>query len=943
MFCVFRSSNSLCKLHIVLNFALAKIAAAMNSKTAAVSPSEAAEGCNRYKEGDDKVCFKCGSKSDTWLGLLRHIRGHGAKAQSYSSTWLGVQSRNEERGQERTRYQANAQKKKAQKKGSWTHRQRTKAQQHTKDTHDDGAPWVEALCWVKATADGAPRRPLVFGGLVADGPPKFGGKAHHAADEKTEEREAQSAVGDNVLVPAAIPIVDVPSSADVPSRPGSGGGTFEQLVAEIRTMVDTLKTDPTRWREDLPKLRVKPLFKHCALPPAKGEEGCKRATWPKDLVTAGVGVRAFADHLADEKNNQKEQQGDHLRGMSRVFDMLEIVSHDTARSIETEEQAADPRLMVALYTTEVYRTLLALPILDLKYVWAGKIQTALAAFIKWQRCSLTEKMVHGEPGPWAAYSATLYLLLQKLEGGYAKRAAAERQKRLAEKQEEDLGRIRGLPSVTRLQDGVLRGYVSLKRIESLFQNHSPPLPVRVQGEANACIVGAIWCDMFGGRKSEWQSLKLRSVQAMLEADTDFLTFKQHKTSRTYGTLAKWVSPGARQAFACYLRLPRALHVDTFLCPTTEGTAVVDIPSALRTFGRRHLPSDSERPTVNLMRKYFHKTIIKMTETEEKLKKVMEVVDAHSKRTIDKHYALREPEQDIALAKLLVKAVFRDTVVWPAEDASDGPQEDLGTMVGRLQQDEAEAGPDAPRHDDLDDSDDDIELQTWDFAEVFGVYKNVPVLCDTIDDDGGHLPLGAVVDATDTGGINEEAGETDSTPAARPKRRRRAAHDGSVLDKYHIVRTGLRTTLTPEQQWWADAWLVSQGYHRSHRIGTEKAEECVAAGIDNDIWGTTDPPTSSAIRTRSANLDPPDDPQPRSTEPSSASRTRSAKLEPAEDPQPRSTETSSASRTRSTYLDPPEDTQPRSIDRALGMRRRSPTFIIHESPKRMRQTRLDDPL
>ena len=47
-----------------------------------------------------------------------------------------------------------------------------------------------------------------------------------------------------------------------------------------------------------------------------------------------------------------------------------------------------------------------------------------------------------------------------------------------------------------------------------------------------------------------------------------------------------------------------------------------------------------------MRKYFHKTTTKMTETEEKLNKVME------------HYALREP--DMSVAKLLVKGVFRDT-------------------------------------------------------------------------------------------------------------------------------------------------------------------------------------------------------------------------------------------------------------------------------------------
>ena len=306
------------------------------------------------------MCFKCGSKCDSWR-LLRHLRGNSAQAEGYG-TWLAEQSRNEEREKERTRYQANAQKKKQ--KGSWTHRQRTNAQQHAKDTHDDGAPWVEALCWVKAVADGvrwatARVRRRACQSSLTESRPKFG-------DEKTEETEAQSAVRDDVLVPAAIPIVDVASSTDVPSRPGSSGGTVEQLVAEIRTMVATLKTDPTRWREDLPKLRVKPLFKHCALPPAKDEQGCKRATWPKDLGTAGVEVRAFADHLADDKNNQKEQQGD----------QLDIVSHVTTRSIETEEQAADPRLMVALHTTEVYRTLLALPIVDLKYVWAGKIQRA---------------------------------------------------------------------------------------------------------------------------------------------------------------------------------------------------------------------------------------------------------------------------------------------------------------------------------------------------------------------------------------------------------------------------------------------------------------------------------------------------------------------------------------------------------------------------------------
>ena len=44
---------------------------------------------------------------------------------------------------------------------------------------------------------------------------------------------------------------------------------------------------------------------------------------------------------------------------------------------------------------------------------------------------------------------------------------------------------------------------------------------------------------------------------------------------------------------------------------------------------------------------------------------MVVLDAHSIPTMDKHYLLREPEDDVALAKLLVREVLGTTATFPA--------------------------------------------------------------------------------------------------------------------------------------------------------------------------------------------------------------------------------------------------------------------------------------
>jgi len=53
-----------------------------------------------------------------------------------------------------------------------------------------------------------------------------------------------------------------------------------------------------------------------------------------------------------------------------------------------------------------------------------------------------------------------------------------------------------------------------------------------------------------------------------------------------------------------------------------------------------------------MRKLVHTTLMKLTENEDKLYQLMQTLDAHSAAVARKHYVLKDPEDDVVLAKAL---------------------------------------------------------------------------------------------------------------------------------------------------------------------------------------------------------------------------------------------------------------------------------------------------
>lgn len=276
-----------------------------------------------------------------------------------------------------------------------------------------------------------------------------------------------------------------------------------------------------------------------------------------------------------------------------------------------------------------------LPLMDTKFTWSGELLEAMIVFSKFHLHEMAGKLVEGEEGHWTQYIAAVNRLLVHLEGGLRKKVVLVRHKKIIQKQQEDIVRMKGLPSVQVMQQAVFKAYRVLKLIGERADSWQGQLPMKVRGLANSCLVGAIWLDGFGGRKMEWENLSYTQVDGMDKASEDFLLMDEHKTSRTYGTLAKWLSPGVLAAVKCYKGLPRPEGANLFFIPACSATQKVDIPKCLQSFANRFLPQECTKPTVNLMRKYFHKALINLTKDEQSCKQLLTTLDAHSSRTIDR--------------------------------------------------------------------------------------------------------------------------------------------------------------------------------------------------------------------------------------------------------------------------------------------------------------------
>ena len=140
---------------------------------------------------------------------------------------------------------------------------------------------------------------------------------------------------------------------------------------------------------------------------------------------------------------------------------------------------------------------------------------------------------------------------------------------------------------------------------------------------------------------------------------------------------------------------------TFFVPAALGADVARVP-ALHAFGKR-----------------FFK--VRVSDTPEKLKDMMKLLDAHSGKLMDRHLFLRDASDDVTLARRLVKAVLGRTATWPEDDEVDGLMQSQGGFLdfgcSSWPQDVADDPHDNGECGEVEDSDTE-ELSRWEVAGSF---------------------------------------------------------------------------------------------------------------------------------------------------------------------------------------------------------------------------------
>ena len=541
------------------------------------------------------------------------------------------------------------------------------------------------------------------------------------------------------------------TSANAVSPLGMLGSIFQYIEGQKQT---------SKWLQTLPKVSIKQKYVDMPAPLAKGE-GVNRATWPKELQLDFVALPSFNAYLAEHKNKKGYNAEKAITGVGRALGFIDIMPDESKPQV----QASDVEVLLALYTSGNHLQLVKLPLLSPKFQWSHEVLTGLTLYCQFHTRELTKLMVTQKLDNFQEYQAVLENLQTDISGGYQKRCLEHRAEAHRLKQDADLASIKKI-NIKELQSAVLEGYTCLKAIQEKYNDS--PLPKNVRGLANAIIAGGIAFDTFPGRKKEWELLTFDYVAEVIEAQSDFVVCSKHKTAKVYGSIAKLLTPGLFDAFACYAKLHRPAWCTTFLVPAIDNAATTSLPSALRGFCSQFLGDQAKVwPTFNLIRKLFHRQLMLLTSDQDKLKGLMVILDAHSKKVQDSHYILKDHEDDIKLAKELVKVVLGKTVRWPEGNTSIGEQHNIvADMAKQIDLGSAtnEMGAEG---------DEDEDLDYFEGAEMFGVLQMQPA--------DFPVPLtdfsqGAIVAASESNVVAEHALGHESKSKDKKKKKNKMKKD-----------------------------------------------------------------------------------------------------------------------------------------------------------------------
>ena len=522
------------------------------------------------------------------------------------------------------------------------------------------------------------------------------------------------------------------ATASARKRKGNAARPAGPAISPLQVMGAEAGPSHAEFLRSLPTVNIHPEFLgqkyEACLRTVRSRQSWPVKTWHSHKTSsleAGA-FRNFRDYMTNTKKLQEGAADRAVLDMMRIAHMLEV----DGQRITTEEAAASPKWLVAVRVSGLDQPLINHDIFDAKkYTWPEQMKNSCGHYITYMLQQLERAKEMASEVPYLDKMASaLQCLKTALDEGLTKKNRECRQGKLAKRATEDFHRYQQLPPRPEIRLAIRRAQVELQDINRRTRREGRSMDDKEMDIALADVVCIIFLDGFAGRPGEWQKLTRRAIQEFLASDRDFFTVSEHKTALVYGELAKYIAPPVREAIACFAGLPRRDSPDLFL--TGRSGMVVSLSRVLHMACRRHFPDAATARyfTPTLLRKAFHSALIKLTSTEEKMLKVLEILDGHRPDTARKHYVLRDPSHDAKLGKALRDAVFGPPVPWSDATALFRelapvalPNQDETGKKHRFENIDIAAlvDFDFPGAGEEEEAEEEEELPGWEFGHMFG--------------------------------------------------------------------------------------------------------------------------------------------------------------------------------------------------------------------------------
>ena len=373
---------------------------------------------------------------------------------------------------------------------------------------------------------------------------------------------------------------------------------------------------------DAPRMKIKPEARAWSKAASWNAEQ-RRHTWPFPIDAKTWDLQPVIDHITSKTTEHTAQK--YALSMHMLFGLIEFSEGGSLLGV-----------IAGFYESGVLKKIFDLDIYSDGIPWSHALVTALCAMIDWAE-------LEAKRNRYREVLRCVGLLKTDVVDKKSIKTTQGRGEKADEKAARDEESLEKIASVAQLKAGIHQSMVDMAALAWALKGQTEA-PEKLRTAGLVAMSGVNFGNGHAGRPGEWSDMQEQLVKDRLAEDATYLAVRKHKTAKTSGVIGKFLAPGTRTTMTTYLGLPRS-DKGLFFDPVRQKTAKVNMSWALRRWCGTYVP-EAEAFTPTLLRKFFATTVDDAGEDGREIAKdIIARLNAHTRKTMDKHYVLKRAAHD----------------------------------------------------------------------------------------------------------------------------------------------------------------------------------------------------------------------------------------------------------------------------------------------------------